>query len=58
MWRPTAARQCRAKRSERPEYASSFGLCRWAPYVNVLSDETSCDLGLIVAMAGKLGYLA
>jgi hypothetical protein len=36
----------------------NFGLCRWAQYVNVLSDETRCDPGSIVAMAGELGYLA
>ena len=36
----------------------NFGLCRWAQYVNVLSDETTCDPGSIIAMAGMLGYQA
>jgi len=36
----------------------NFGLCRWAQYVNVLSDATSCDPGTVVAMAGELGYEA
>ena len=36
----------------------NFGLCRWAQYVNVLSDATGCDPGSVVAMAGELGYLA
>jgi hypothetical protein len=38
--------------------AHNFGLCRWAQYVNVLSDETGCDPGSVVAMAGQLGYQA
>eukprot|EP00937_MAST-01D_sp_MAST-1D-sp2_P004557 g4557.t1 len=38
--------------------AHNFGLCRWAQYVNVLSDETGCDPGSITAMAGLLGYQA
>ena len=36
----------------------NFGLCRWTQYVNVLSDETGCDPGSIIAMAGELGYEA
>ena len=36
----------------------NFGLCRWAQYVNVLSDHTKCDPGSIIAMAGMLGYEA
>ena len=36
----------------------NFGLCRWAQYVNVLSDHTMCDPGTIIAMAGELGYEA
>jgi len=36
----------------------NFGLCRWAQYVNTLSDETQCDPGSIIAMAGMLGYTA
>ena len=36
----------------------NFGLCRWGQYVNVLSDETGCDPGSIVALAGELGYEA
>jgi hypothetical protein len=36
----------------------NFGLCRWAQYVNVLSDETQCDPGTIIAMSGMLGYQA
>ena len=38
--------------------AMNFGLCRWAQYINVLSDETMCDPGSIIAMAGELGYEA
>ncbi len=34
----------------------NFGLCRWAQYINVLADETTCDPGSIIAMAGELGY--
>jgi len=40
------------------DISMNFGLCRWAQYVNVLSDHTLCDPGSIVAMAGELGYLA
>ena len=40
------------------DVSMNFGLCRWTQYVNVLSDETSCDPGSIIAMAGQLGYLA
>ena len=36
----------------------NFGLCRWAQYVNVLSDATTCDPGSVIAMAGMLGYEA
>eukprot|EP00931_Biecheleriopsis_adriatica_P080862 TRINITY_DN54202_c0_g1_i1.p1 TRINITY_DN54202_c0_g1~~TRINITY_DN54202_c0_g1_i1.p1 ORF type:complete len:231 (+),score=20.42 TRINITY_DN54202_c0_g1_i1:57-695(+) len=36
----------------------NFGLCRWAQYINVLSDYTGCDPGSIIAMSGQLGYLA
>ena len=36
----------------------NFGLCRWAQYINVLADETGCDPGSIIAMAGQLGYQA
>jgi hypothetical protein len=36
----------------------NFGLCRWAQYINVLSDHTKCDPGSIIAMAGMLGYKA
>ena len=36
----------------------NFGLCRWAQYINVLSDATTCDPGSIIAMAGQLGYEA
>merc|ERR1719469_1332270 len=36
----------------------NVGLCRWAQYVNVLSDATQCDPGSIIAMAGVLGYQA
>ena len=34
----------------------NFGLCRWAQYINALSDETGCDPGSIIAMAGELGF--
>jgi len=40
------------------DIAMNFGLCRWAQYINILSDETMCDPGSIIAMAGQLGYLA
>jgi hypothetical protein len=40
------------------DVSMNFGLCRWAQYINVLSDETSCDPGSIIAMAGELGYEA
>lgn len=36
----------------------NVGLCRWTQYVNVLSDETLCDPGTIIAMAGQLGFKA
>ena len=36
----------------------NVGLCRWTQYVAVLSDETRCDPGSIVAMAGQLGFEA
>ena len=36
----------------------NFGLCRWAQYINVLSDETGCDPGSVIALAGYLGYEA
>merc|ERR1719424_115845 len=38
------------------EIQHNFGLCRWAQYVNVLSDETGCDPGSVIALAGQLGY--
>lgn len=31
------------------------GLCRWAQYVNVLSDATKCEPAAIISMAGILG---
>ena len=34
------------------------GLCRWAQYVNALSDATGCDPGSIIAMGGQLSYKA
>ena len=40
------------------DISMNFGLCRWAQYINVLSDETTCDPGSIIAMAGMLGYKA
>ncbi len=36
----------------------NVGLCRWSQYVNVLSDETGCDTGSIIAMSGQLGFEA
>ena len=38
------------------DLAHNFGLCRWAQYINVLADETGCDPGSVIAMAGQLGY--
>lgn len=35
-----------------------FGVISSLRYVNVLSDETTCDPGSIIAMAGMLGYQA
>ena len=40
------------------DISMNFGLCRWAQYMNVLSDHTKCDPGSIIAMAGELGYVA
>eukprot|EP00940_MAST-03C_sp_MAST-3C-sp2_P002238 g2238.t1 len=34
----------------------NVGLCRYTQYLNVLSDETQCDPGSILAMAGQLGF--
>merc|ERR1719409_2010363 len=34
----------------------NVGLCRWSQYINVLSDETKCDPGSIIVMAGQLGF--
>ena len=34
----------------------NVGLCRFTQYLNVLSDETQCDPGSILAMAGQLGF--
>ena len=36
----------------------NVGLCRYNQYINVLSDETQCDPGSIIAMSGILGYMA
>mmetsp|Transcript_20821 Transcript_20821/g.28650 ORF Transcript_20821/g.28650 Transcript_20821/m.28650 type:complete len:638 (-) Transcript_20821:879-2792(-) len=36
----------------------NVGLCRFSQYVNVLSDDTTCDPGSIIAMAGMLGFQA
>jgi hypothetical protein len=36
----------------------NLGLCAYTNYINVLADETMCDPGSIVAMAGMLGYMA
>ena len=33
-------------------------MCRWAQYINALSDATRCDPGSIIAMAGELGFEA
>ena len=40
------------------DLSMNFGMCRWAQYINVLSDHTTCDPGSIVAMSGMLGYEA
>ena len=34
------------------------GLCKWAQYINALSDTTGCDPGSIITMAGELGFKA
>ena len=34
----------------------NIGLCRYTQYVNLLADETACDPGTIIAMAGQLGF--
>eukprot|EP01035_Chromulina_nebulosa_P026882 gene26883-35260_t len=36
----------------------NVGLCRFSQYVNVLSDQTLCDPGSIIALAGMLGFEA
>ena len=36
----------------------NVGLCKWAQYVNALSDATGCDPGSIIAMAGELSFKA
>ena len=40
------------------DVSMNFGLCRWSQYINVLSDETGCDPGSVIAMAGTFGYMA
>ena len=36
----------------------NVGLCKWTTYVSTLADETKCDPGTIVSMAGTLSYVA
>ena len=38
--------------------AVNFGFCRWSQYITVLADETGCDPGSIIRMAGFLGFHA